>query len=225
MGNILGVFILGVFSWLSSPAQTKADQSFFNLKNHLKKKIQLEVAKECPSCSVEFTIYDEEKLASFPIPDRVLTDHWKGETTLLLKKGRKTREVKVSIRWRDQVIVALKNIKQGELILSSMVGRVEKDVTYLKTAYASSLKNVIGMTGKRVFKRGQVIDEVLLKKPLVIRYGQPIKVFIDKGTLRLSMKGQARGAGAIGERIPVFIKNTRKKLFGIVVTENEVRVE
>lgn len=217
MYKILCVFIFSVV-FAGTPAAVEVTK-------HLESVISAEVAKECASCKIDLHIHNPKIIDDISIPDKVISDRWKGQTNLILKVGGESRVVTVTIRWMDQVVVAKKNIKQSQMISKADVRVVEKDVTFLKTAYTQNIAQVVGMMGQRVFQRGQVIDEAQLKKPLAIRYGQPIKAVIQEGGLQLIMSAQAKGAGAIGDRIPVYLTDTRKRLSAVIVDKATVRIE
>ena len=213
------VLLLQFFTNSSLAKSTEVAEK--NINEAIKQQVQV----ECPSCEVEVTLHNKILIADIEKPDAVIADHWKGQTNLLLKMGEKHRVITATIRWKDNVVVAKKNIKQGFPITSDDVRVVNKDVTYMKAAYVQKPEDVIGWEGKRIFTRGQAIDENILRKPIVVKYGQPIKIHLQEGSLSLSMNGQAKGAGAIGDRIPVIINKTRTKVSGKIVGKNSVRIE
>lgn len=212
--------IIIVFLFNSSAWAEKSD-----VKEHLLRVITQEVKKECLTCRVELNIFNEKSIDDISVPDKVLADHWRGQTNLILKTEQRDRIITVEIRWYDKVLVASRNIRIGGAIDKKDVRIYEKDVTFLKTPYLNKIDKARGLVAKRVFQRGQVIDESKLKKPLVVRYGQPIKIILQEGAIHLSTMGQAKGAGAIGDRIPVYVSKTRKKMMGKIISENKVRVE
>ena len=220
MKSFLIIFFI-TFSYGVSAASEAANL----LENHLKKLIKKEVSNECQSCDVVLQIHNRDSVDDIAIPDQVISDRWKGQTNLLLKIGKQTRVITVTIRWFDSVVVAKRNIKQGTVLTEKDLRTVNKDVTYLKVAYLQDIENAQGWVGRRIFKRGQIIDEAALSKPLVIRFGQTVKVVMNEGQLELLMTGKARGAGAIGDRIPVFIPGTRKKITAVVIDKNTTRLE
>lgn len=195
------------------------------VEKHILKTVSAEVQKECASCQVELQILNKKIIEDIAIPDRVVADHWKGQTNLVLKLGDENRIVTAEIRWKDQVVVAKKNIRMGKLIDSKDLRVVEKDVTYLQTAYLNESQKAVGWLGKRVFQRGQVIDENMLKKPLAVKFGQPVKLELINGSLELVIQAKARGAGAVGDQIPVYIPKTRKKVTAKVIGGGRVRLE
>ena len=215
------LFLFLLMTSFSVPSHGKV----MDVEAHILKAATEQVAKECASCKVQLRVLNKASIDDIAIPDEIHSDHWKGQTNLVLKVGGETRIITADIRWVDQVVVAKKNIKQGQLIGDQDLRVVEKDVTFLKTAYAQSPKQVTGFIVKRVFQRGQIIDEGMLKKPLAIRYGQPVNLEIQEGALSVVITAKARGAGAIGDQIPVFIPKTRKKVFAKIINQSLVRVE
>jgi len=183
------------------------------------------VKKECGTCRVEVRILNKKIIDDILVPDRVIADHWKGQTNLVLELGDKTRIVTADIRWMDDVVIAKDNLKIGNIVAASDVEVVERDVTYMQIPYARKLEQVLGFVGKKMFRRGHVIDESFLKKPLVVRYGQPIKLQMVQGNLTLTMDARAKGAGAIGDDIPIFLPETRKNMNATIVDHGLVRVQ
>ncbi len=209
----------------TASVETKATESEASIVKNLKKIVENEVAKVCSSCKVELEVHNPSILSDVTLPDKVISDRWKGQTNLVLKMGSENRIVTVTIRWMDNVVVAKNNIAQGEPLSEKDLRVVEKDVTYLLTAYAQSVDSIVRMVGRKVFQRGEVVDEAKLTKPIAVRYGQVVKLVLEEGSLKLSMTGQAKGAGAIGDRIPVFVPETRKRLFAVIVDKNTARIE
>lgn len=217
------VFILSLFMMIFA-GQLPADQ-VVDIEAHLKKTIQEQVKNECETCTIELYIHNSKILEDIAVPDRVIADRWRGQTNLVLQLGEDNRIVTVTIRWKDHVVIAKSNIRQGQVIHDSDVKLVEKDVTFLQTPYLSQVEGAVGWEPRKIFKRGQIIDEGYLKRPLVIKYGQPLKVYLDEGSLQLTMSGTAKGAGAIGDRIPIYLNDTKKRLSAIILGRGEVKVQ
>lgn len=187
--------------------------------------VRNEVSKECSSCRIEVQFLSTQQMTEFTDPFEVRASNWRGQTEITIVSGDRGYKTEVYIRWIDKVVIADRNIKQGDAIGFDNVKKVEKDVTFFNKAYLRSPEAAIGLIAKRVFARGQVIEEDLLKKPNVVKYGQPIKVEFAEKTLTLTMHGQARGAGAVGDLIPVFIPNTKTSLQARIIDQNNVRIE
>ena len=67
------------------------------LKN-IQSTVQDQVHQICRTCRAEVTIHNETILEDIAKPDKIIADHWKGQTNLLLKLGSKSRLVTVTIR-------------------------------------------------------------------------------------------------------------------------------
>lgn len=183
------------------------------------------VKNECGTCRVDVRILNKKIIDDILVPDRVIADHWKGQTNLVLELGDKTRIVTADIRWMDDVVIAKDNLKIGNIVSATDVEIVERDVTYMQVPYARKLEQVKGLVGKKMFRRGHVIDESFLKRPLVVRFGQPVKLQMVQGNLTLTMDAKAKGAGAIGDDIPIFLPETRKSMNATIVDHGLVRVQ
>jgi flagella basal body P-ring formation protein FlgA len=191
----------------------------------IQKMVQKEVQKECATCEVELILHNKSLVEDVAKPDRVIADRWKGQTNLILRVGEDTRIITATIRWKDKILIAKNNIPVGQVLTAKHLERVKKDVTYLQTPYLTHEDEARGLATRRVFKRGQVLDSSYLKKPIAIKFGQPVEIQFNTGALALSMSGEARGAGAIGDRIPVIVNNTKKRMSAVILSKNQVRVE
>ncbi len=189
------------------------------------KAVKEAVKSECRTCRVDVRILNKKILDDILVPDRVIADHWRGQTNLVLELGDKTRIVTADIRWMDDVVIAKENLKIGNIVSANDVEIVERDVTYIQVPYARKFEQVEGLVGKKMFRRGHVIDESFLKKPLVVRFGQPVKLQMVQGNLTLTMDAKAKGAGAIGDDIPIFLPETRKNMNATIVDHGLVRVQ
>lgn len=194
-------------------------------KQRVIQEVQDQVEKDCSFCKVDIQFLNSTQKFEINENDKILAHHWKGQTEIHIYGAEKEIAVPVEIRWLDQVVVAERNIKQGDLISSDNIKVIEKDVTFNNKAYVRSMDAAVGLVSKRGLIRGQMIEEDLLKKPTVVRYGQVIKVEFVQNSLSLMMSGQAKGAGAVGDSIPVFIPHTKSNVYGEIMDQNTVRMK
>ena len=191
----------------------------------LSEAIEEKIQSECETCQVSLTNINQDLLKNLKKPFSVSSSHWKGNSVLEIKSQDQIVALPATIRWIDNVVVANRNIRQGHQISQKDVRRVKRDVTFLETPYPNTIDAAIGWEGKSIFKRGQVINEAMLRKPMVVKFGQPIKVELKTGSLVLQMQGQARGTGAVGDQIPVYMSRTQTQLSGKIISANKVTVE
>ncbi len=195
------------------------------IEKHILSVVSKQVKNECPTCTVQMTLMNKGLLEDIYSADEIYSDHWKGQTNLVLKLGDQNLIITADIRWMDQVAVANENIRQGMVIKDSDLRMVEKDVTYLKTPYIQNKVKAVGLTVKKIFQRGQIIDESTLKKPIVVRYGQPIQLLMQNGSIKLTMDAQAKGAGAVGDSIPVYVHQSKTKLQAVIIDHGSARLQ
>ena len=189
-------------------------------------KVLADVQVECEKCDVKINYTQVFDFDEDDIVISVSGFNLKGNTTIFLESEKRgTVQVPAVIRWFDKVVVAKSNIRHGKIITNDDIKVINKDVTYISKAYIGSTEPVVGKIGKRLFKRGQIIDESLLKNPRVVRYGQPIKLLLDNGALQMTVTGKSRGSGSVGDLIPVMITKTKKKVMAKIVDKNSARIE
>ncbi|MCB0377983.1 MAG: flagellar basal body P-ring formation protein FlgA [Bdellovibrionales bacterium] len=215
--------ILGLFIF-SLPTLLGAEEGLA-IQKQIRDVIREKVHTQCPTCRVEIEFIENIKASRDEAIKEVHPTHLKGESIVSYKQEGQINKIPVSIRWYDQVVVAKNNIIHGKTIEESDLAKVEKDITFNSIAYLQEPSQAIGMVGRRLFPRGQIVDLSQLKKPRLIKYGQPVNLSFAQGGLSLSMMGQARGAGVEGDRIPVIINGTKKKVMAKILSKNEVRVE
>lgn len=223
MNSILLCFIL-IFSTRTARA------TFPLIEESLQKYVQEQVSKECETCKVKIFFRDklEETLASdlkIESVKNIQVANLKGETTIYFETEDKNYQISADLRWYDNVVIADSNVSHGTILSDRDLKLVEKDITFNTVHYLQDVNNANGMVVRRSFQRGHIIDENFLKRPNVVKYGQPLKLILDNGQLSMSVSAKARGAGAVGDVIPVLIGRTNKKVMAQIVDSATARME
>ena len=199
-------------------------QDRLNLEN-LKKRVKLMTKSECPTCDIEVQLKDDINLSYVGLWEiETSNDNWKGEVELKLKTDR-VDAVPAVIRWKDKVVVAKRSIHAGSVIKESDLKTNKKDVTFLKSSYINDKKKLVSRMSRKNFRVNQMISMSATKKANVIRYGESVALhFVDK-VLTVTASAKAKGAGAVGDLIPIYIPRTKRKMMARVVDKGKVRVE
>ena len=191
--------------------------------------IQEKVNEECETCKVKmfFTNKLTETVGETKWEEikNIQMANLKGQTTVYFETKDKNYQLTADIRWYDQVVIADNNINHGSIINEGDLKTVEKDITFNNVPYIREAQKAHGMLARRSFQRGHFIDENFLKKPHIVKYGQPLKLILDSGNLSMTVSGKARGSGAQGDTIPVLITRTNKKVMAQIVDNTTVRME
>lgn len=146
-------------------------------------------------------------------------------TVLVDGKPAKTVEVAFKVRRTVQVLVATKTL-EARTVLSA------DDVSVAGVELAPSapvpLTNVQAVIGKRTTRRilqGQPLPANAVENVPVIAAGAKVTAEVVVGGVRITAPAIARTPGAVGDRIRVFVTDTKKELRGMVVDASTVRVE
>lgn len=193
----------------------------------LQERIRRRAQSNCESCEFSVTFPKENipKYRGFsPWTLSQERDLWKGNQSITIEWDKKKFHLPVQVRWYDSVVTAKRNIPVGRPLKKQDVYVKRRDVTFLVADYLTSYDDITGMQVKKGLRLGQPISKKHLAPPKVIAYGQTIKASFSEGSFLISTSAQAKGAGAIGDRIPIEIIETGKKRMAEVVSEEQVRV-
>lgn len=124
-----------------------------------------------------------------------------------------------------EVLVAAHPMSRGHLLTRRDLKMVRQDLAGLPRGYISKLKDGLGMKLKRNLLAGTPLTPAMIAKPRIIKRGQVISIVVQSGGIEVRMKGEALAEGAVGERIRVVNRASRKKLEGIVLSSGEVQVK
>lgn len=130
------------------------------------------------------------------------------------------------------VLVATKDLAAGTRArrddFTMLVRRLERPAT----AYIRDLNRLRGLTLRRAVARGETLLAEALLADIIIKPGDAVRIMAESsgagatgGCLQIVVEGEARGAGRIGERIPVRNKISGALLQARIVDEGLVRVD
>jgi len=140
--------------------------------------------------------------------------------------GKKTADVKMvaDLRIYGKVVTAVRALKRDAILRRADLRLVERDITTLGPDLAIDLEDVQGKQLKKSIRTGAAIFKSYLKAPQIIKRGDLVNIVAGKNGLRISVPGQARAAGALGEFIKVKNMMSRRVVFGLIRSEKEVEV-
>ncbi|HWQ35103.1 MAG TPA: flagellar basal body P-ring formation chaperone FlgA [Blastocatellia bacterium] len=130
------------------------------------------------------------------------------------------------------VVVAARDVAAGTRArrddFTILVRRLERPAA----SYIRDLNRLRGLTLRQAVARGEALVTEALTAEIIIRPGDAVRIIAQSeaadeksGCLQIVVEGEARGAGRIGERIPVRNKISGALLQAKVVDEGLVRVE
>lgn len=123
-----------------------------------------------------------------------------------------------------EVPVASRLIKIGEVIVSSDIYTNRVRASSVRSYYASSSSEVIGMQARKNLLPGSMIRVADIARQPVIKQHDPVNLVYLSGNIELKTTGIAMGAGGIGDMIKVRNEDTGAVLLGQIINKNTVQV-
>ncbi len=129
--------------------------------------------------------------------------------------------VPVSIQIFRQVAVARHPLAQGETLEADDIDMQRMDISQLSGGYLTQAKMAIGQNLMRPVQAGRPLLSNLLKPPTIIRRGQTITLLARQSAFEVRSMGESLMDGAVGERIKVRNRRSKRIVEG-VIDENGV---
>ena len=103
-------------------------------------------------------------------------------------------------------------LRNGTILTDADVNiktEAQEDVQAVRSAY-------IGQQLKRTIYAGQKINKAHVGAPILVKRNATVTMVYQHGALKLTAKGRALSAGAMGDTISILNASSRKKVFGTV---------
>ncbi len=137
-----------------------------------------------------------------------------------LKRG----VVTVRVRMERQVLVAARSLRRGETLGADDVRVETRDASELPEGWLAAGTALTGQRVRRSLRAGQALaDGWIEAAPLVVR-GEAVRLELERGSLRIEARGEARADGYDGDWIRVVNRDSGRELTGRVAGEGVVRV-
>jgi flagella basal body P-ring formation protein FlgA len=122
------------------------------------------------------------------------------------------------------VVIAKRAISAGEVLRTLDVEMKTPDKPLVNIAPAKTVEAVVGQESMRALAAGQPIDTSALRKPILIRRGDPVVVTAKAAGVRVSTTTKALAEGALGDLVPLEIAESREKLSAVVTGVRQAEV-
>lgn len=122
------------------------------------------------------------------------------------------------------VVVSNNNITKNSTLARSDLRIKEIDVTTLRSAYFTSVAELIGWSSKRNIAEGSVLTAGQLKAPLAIRKGYAVIIEANRNGVSIKASGTALEDGEIGQQIQIRNDRSGNTIKAVVIKPGLVRV-
>lgn len=160
-------------------------------------------------------------------PDRLAASGTMTLTLIVRQEGRvvKNLPLPVSIRIWERGVVAKRRLPKGKIVTKDdlEIGRVQRS-----PGRSTLVADAGDAVGKRLVKNVEVGEPLFvrdLERVVVVKPGQTVTIVAENELLRLTVPGQAKGSGAVGEMVVVRNLSSNRDVSARVVDEKTVRVE
>lgn len=123
----------------------------------------------------------------------------------------------------SRALVASRSLQAGEPIEGSDVRVEEVEISFARDALAT-FEDLLGQTASRTIPMGQALHKSDLRKEVLVRRGQIVRVVSGSDVFEVSVQVQAEENGSFGDVIRLKNPETQKLLSGQVVEKGLVRI-
>lgn len=132
--------------------------------------------------------------------------------------------VTVNIKKITDLYVSASPLSRGDMITEEHIHKVKRDINKLRQGFYSNKQDLIGMIAKRSIRAGTILSSKHLTPPIIIQKGDNVDIMAKTPSLVIRMEGKAMSDGAIGQKIRVRNKSSRRIVDAVVVSQNLVKV-
>ena len=128
---------------------------------------------------------------------------------LMSPDGRCLAEPAVSLRLRitGTVVYAAEHLSVGDVLQDSDLRPVRKELTVAEYQNRGDALKWNGMRVRRPIPAGDLVTRAALASPTLVKRGEPVTVYIRRGALELSARGEARADAARDEPVRILISD------------------
>ena len=123
------------------------------------------------------------------------------------------------------IVTAAHSLPRGRQISDSDLMITRQEVSQVRGGYFTKNKNVIGKILKRSMSGGEAFTARKIKSPLLVHRGDEVAILASVGGLQVRVKGKALKDAALGERVPVRNKQSKRIVQGTAIKSGVVSVQ
>lgn len=122
------------------------------------------------------------------------------------------------------VVSVVRTLKRGSIVTRQDITVSRRDLSMFGSDLAVDKESLLGKQLKKTVRPGDVLFKSFVKEPQIIKRGDMIEIVASQPGLHISVPGQAKAAGALGDIIKVKNMMSRREIYGLISSEKEVSV-
>lgn len=132
--------------------------------------------------------------------------------------------IMVEVEATAPVLVTKRNLPANTPLREDMVKTEIRKLTRPMDSYLTDLKKLRGVIAQRTLPEGAEITTDSIVSGIVVKTGDSVQVIGESDRIKLSIAGEARASGRIGDRISVKNSQSGALLQAVVIDEGRVQV-
>jgi flagella basal body P-ring formation protein FlgA len=148
-------------------------------------------------------------------------------TIAILVDGEEFQRVRMigDLQLYGQVICTTKRLQRHALIEEADVSAVRHNITMLDSGALMKPQDAIGKRLRTSLRPGAILYAHLLESPPMVQRGDLVTIIAESNVIRVTVPGEARNAGALGDLVRVKNLMSRKEIFAKVLGSGMVETE
>lgn len=133
--------------------------------------------------------------------------------------------VKVDVEALADMVVTTRQLEQGHPIGESDVAVQKRGLATSGDKPLRNLDEAVGKRLKRTVRGNMLLTATMLEKVPIVKNGQLVTIVLENDVMKITATGRVKGAGAVGDLVPVQNLNSQKPIQARVIDKGTVRVE
>ena len=151
----------------------------------------------------------------------------KSVVALILVDGQEQQQVRMSgdLRLFGNVLHTSRRLTRGEVITADAISVQRQDISMLDASLLQDPAQAEGRQMKASVPAGALLYRQLISEPPLVGRGEKITIVAKSTNLQISVPGQSKDAGALGETVRVKNLTSRKEIMAKVAGAGLVETE
>jgi len=133
--------------------------------------------------------------------------------------------VQTFIRTFEDVLIAKRDLKRGEIVDENMFTVERVETTFLRGDLIKDKRDVLGKRLKKFLREGEIAFESYFEDLPIVVSGEKVKILAIVGNVKVETEGIAKGSGRLNDNVRVLNISSGKLIFGRVIGRGVVAVE
>ena len=150
----------------------------------------------------------------------------KAITVAVMINGKEYGRIRMSgdLQLYGEVLCTTRRIKRHTILAGNDIRVIRRNISMLGPDLIKLTEMAVGMRLKTSLRAGAVLFAHQLESPPLIKRGDLVTIQVKSDNIRITVQGEARNPGAMGELIRVKNLMSRKEIFAKVLDSGTVEV-